>query len=494
MRLLILSSCLALVGCVPDKEPKPVAKVPEAPRTLVARVSGPAGTRAGSDWPGFLGPNANSTSAEKGILAPWPENGLSLVWARPLGEGYGAPAIQKGRLYVFDRIRAKDRPSRPFPPRQDDDQHQDSARLTCVESTTGKEVWKFEYPTDYEDKYNYSNGPRCCPVVDDDRVYIYGAEGMLHCLRTESGKVVWKIDTKKQYGIVQNFFGVGSAPMVEKDLLIVQVGGSPKGSDEVPFDKVKGNGTAVVALDKRTGKERWRCSDELASYSVPRVVTIGKRRWCFVFTRGGLVALDPATGKQDFHFPWRARVFESVNASTPVIVDNRVFLSETYGPGSVLLKVKPGGYDVVWSDKEERDKSMQCHWNTPIYHDGYLYGCTGRHDSNAKVRCIELATGKIAWTWEDPERTERTSLMMVDGHFLCLGEFSDLRLLKINPKKYEEVSRMLIRPDNEDGKREVWGRRVARSPFWAAPILSHGLVYVRGGSYLFCYELIREKK
>ena len=73
-----------------------------------------------------------------------------------------------------------------------------SARLRCLKSETGDPLWTFEYPTDYEDLYNYSGGPRCCPVVDRDRVYIYGPEGMLHCLRAEDGKVIWKKDVNKR--------------------------------------------------------------------------------------------------------------------------------------------------------------------------------------------------------------------------------------------------------------------------------------------------------
>jgi hypothetical protein len=69
------------------------------------------------------------------------------------------------------------------------------------------------------------------------------------------------------------------------------------------------------------------------------------------------------------------------------VVGDRVFLSETYGPGSALLKVRPGGYDVVWSDADKRKRSMQCHWMTPIHVDAYLYGSSGRHTQNAELRC-----------------------------------------------------------------------------------------------------------
>jgi outer membrane protein assembly factor BamB len=427
--------------------------------------------KTGDDWPGFLGPLGTSVSTEKGIIAPWPANGLRVVWHKEVGVGYGMPSVSRGRLFQFDR-------------------HKNRARLSCLKAETGEFLWKFEYPTAYVDHYNYDGGPRCCPVVDDDRVYIYGAEGMLHCLRVADGKLLWKVDTQAEFGVVQNFFGVGAAPVVEKDLLIVQVGGSPKGSDDTSFIRLKGDRSGVVAFDKRTGQVKYRITDELASYSSPVLATIGDRRWCFVFARGGLVGFDPATGKVDFEFPWRARNPESVNASNPVVVGDRAFISETYGPGSALLKVKPGEADVVWSDarKAPDDKAMQCHWMTPIHHEGYLYGSSGRHSHEAELRCIELATGKVMWS---QPRLTRCSLLMVDGHFVCLGENGVLRLLKVNPKKYEEVSRLVVRDPNETADDAP---SLLKEPCWAAPVLAHGLLYVRGEKHLVCLELIPEKK
>jgi len=311
----------------------------------------------------------------------------------------------------------------------------------------------------------------------------------LHCVRVTDGKLVWQVDTVKDFGVHQNFFGVGSTPVLEGDLLLVQVGGSPKGSEDVDFARLKGNGSGLVAFDKYTGKVKYQTTDELASYAGPVLATIDKKRWCFLFARGGLVGLDPANGKIEFRYPWKAKILESVNASNPVVVGDKVFISETYGPGSALLKVKPGACEEVWTDekKDAGDKSMQCHWNTPIYVDGYLYGCSGRHDSNAELRCIEFATGKVMWS--EPKLT-RTSLLLVDGHFICLAEDGTLSLLKVNPKKFDEVSRVVLQSQAAGEA----GRPLLKPPCWAAPILSHGLLYLRGGDRLVCLELIPTKK
>ena len=453
-RILLCLCCTALASC--NRQAAGDASSPLA-------ATGDLGTRKrGNDWPVFLGPLGNGVSGEKGIIAPWPPEGPRVVWKKRVGVGYGMPVVSRGRLFQFDR-------------------QGDEACLSCLRSESGEPLWTFKYPTQYEDYYGYNNGPRCCPIVDDDRVYIYGAEGMLHCLRAYDGALVWKVDTKTEFGVVQNFFGVASVPVVEGDLLIVQVGGSPPGASQELSPSMKGNGTGIVAFDKLTGRVRYRVTDELASYASPALATVNGHRWCFVLARGGLIGLEPATGKVDFHFPWRARALESVNAANPVVVGDQVFISETYGPGSALLRVRPGSYDVLWTDAEKRwDKSMQCHWSTPIYHEGHLYGCSGRHAENADLRCIEWATGKVNWRQPD---LSRTSLLMVDGHFICLGENGRLLLLKINPDQYEEVSRL-----GPDGN----GQPVLRYPCWAAPILSHGLLYIRDRNNLVCFELIPE--
>ncbi len=81
-----------------------------------------------------------------------------------------------------------------------------------------------------------------------------------------------------------------------------------------------------------------------------------------------------------------------------MVVGDKVLITECYGPGSALLEVSAGRAKALWTDLEKgRDKSLQCHWNTPIHVDGYVYGSSGRHTSNAELRCVELATGKVMW-------------------------------------------------------------------------------------------------
>jgi outer membrane protein assembly factor BamB len=446
MRLILMLSLGLTIGCN------------HATAVTIANVA-EAGSSQGVDWPCFLGPNQDSTSPEKGIRTKWPSEGLPIVWETELGIGYAPPVISKGKLFHFDRFG-------------------DQARLTARDSKTGKLLWKYEYPTNYEDQYGYDSGPRCSPTVDDDRVYLHGVEGMLTCVDVASGKQLWQIDTRKEYSFRQNFFGVGSCPIVEGELLIVPIGGSDQNLQVTDFRALRGNGTGIVAFDKKTGQVKWKTSDALGSYSSPVIRSIAGQRRGLYFSRNTLISFSPVDGKIDFEFPWRSRILESVNASNPTVINDQIFVTECYEKGGALIQWANEKPKVIWTDSEkDRDeKSLACHWNTPIHVDGYLYGSSGRHESQAELRCIRLKDGEVMWS---KRGLSRTSLMMVDGHFLCLGERGVLSILKINPEKYQEVA--------------TWKLPDLRYPTWAAPVLSHGLLYLRGEGRLICCELISKK-
>ncbi len=415
----------------------------------------------GEDWPTFLGPRHNSSSQELGLRTPWPEEGPPIVWQRRLGTGYGIGSVSDGKFFQFDRF----------------DDHQ---RLEVLDAATGQKLWDYQYPSQYEDYLGYNNGPRCSPVVDGDRVYLYGPEGELHCVSIAEQKGLWQRNLSAEFNVVPNFFGVGSTPVVFDDKLLVMVGGSPekdRGLGPYDSDRVESNGSGIVALDKHTGETVYQISDELASYASLTLAKIDGRPWCFAFLRGGLVGFDPRDGQIDFHYPWRDRKLESVNASTPVVVGDEVFISECYGVGSTLLKVRPGGCEVVWKDApRSRNRALETHWNTAVYHQGYLYASSGRHSHQAQLRCVDWKTGQVQWSQPG---LSRCSLLLVDGHLVCLAEYGTLHLVKADPRRFHQISQVALMEE---------GRPLIKPPAWAAPILSHGRLYLRGDDRLVCLQ------
>jgi outer membrane protein assembly factor BamB len=419
-----------------------------------------------SEWGSFLGPSHNGVSAETKLSRRLPP---PLLWEFPKGTSYTSPAVVGERLVFAHRVG-------------------DEEIVECLHPETGASRWRFRYPTIFEDRYGYNNGPRSSPVIDGERVFMMGAEGKLHCLDLASGKVVWKRDLRAEYKVPQDFFGTASTPLVENQLLIVNVGAP--------------GGPCVVGYEKATGREVWRAGKEWGpSYASPVPATIHGKRRIFVFAggessppAGGLMSIDPAMGRVDFSFPWRSRTVESVNASCPVVFDNKVFISASYRTGGALLEIRPDfTHRVLWTTQE-----FGLHFNTAIYRDGYLYGFDGRNEPDASLACVDAATGKVAWR-EAPEWTEsfelrgdsrqqvlgtyRGSLMSVDGSFLCLGEMGHLLWMDLTPKGYKEISRAWLFAARES---------------WTLPVLRHGLLYVtqntrdllKGtGPRLLCYDL-----
>ncbi|MGE0759769.1 MAG: PQQ-binding-like beta-propeller repeat protein, partial [Pirellulaceae bacterium] len=173
---LVVATCLG-TGCDLAGSAAAVQATPADAESVTSLAT----RQQGEDWPSFLGPTADSKSRESGLVSPWPPGGPRVVWKKPAGTGYGIGSVAKGRYYQFDR--------------HDVRRNAGMARLTCMHAETGEEVWRFEYPSAYEDLLGYNNGPRASPVIDEDRVYTYGVEGMLHCIHAVTGKLVWKVDT-----------------------------------------------------------------------------------------------------------------------------------------------------------------------------------------------------------------------------------------------------------------------------------------------------------
>jgi outer membrane protein assembly factor BamB len=419
-----------------------------------------------SDWPSFLGPSHNSVSTETKLSRVLPP---PLVWEIAKGTGYASPAITGDHLVFVHRLA-------------------DEEIVECLHPETGSRRWQFRYGTEFEDRYGYNNGPRSSPVIDGDRVYTMGAEGKMHCFERASGTVIWKRDLRTEYKVPQDFFGTASTPLVEGELLVVNVGAP--------------GGPCVVGLDKTTGRERWRAGREWGpSYASPVPAVIHGKPRVFVFAggesdppAGGLMSIDPATGRVDFSFPWRSRTRESVNASCPVVFDNHVFISASYRTGSAVLEIRPDfTHRIVWTTQE-----FGLHFNTAIHQAGYLYGFDGRNEPDASLACVDAASGKVVWR-ETPDWTEsfdaggqrrqqllgtyRGSLLAADGQFLCLGELGHLLWMNLSPKGYKEVSRAWL---------------FAATESWALPVLSRGLLYLvqntrdalaGTAARLLCYDL-----
>ncbi|MFM8705301.1 MAG: PQQ-binding-like beta-propeller repeat protein, partial [Planctomycetia bacterium] len=436
-------------------------------------------TRPGEDWGTFLGPTGTGRSSLTGRSVPGPAAGPPIAWHCELGEGYCGPAVAHGRCVICDRVGG-------------------DIRIRCLEAETGRELWQERYPTDYTDTFGYDGGPRAAAVIAGDAVLTFGPEGRLECRSLLDGRSRWQVDTTTTYHVVRNFFGVSTAPLVvdvgSERLVVVQVGGSRPGSappSPERLDLVKGLDSGLVAFDLAGGKERWRSSDQLASYSTPVLARVGGRERLLAWMRDRLLVVDPATGNVRADFRWRADELFSVVAASPVVSGSEILLSETYGPGSVLLSLTDDGLAVVRQDPPgiRPHRSLRAQWSTPVLHDGHLYGASGRNAGDALLVCADWRSGAIRWS--EPG-LGRSSMVLADGHLIVLGEFGDLVLAKATPERYEEISRVRLVAPAADGPAARQGRaaELLVAPCWAAPVIAHGYLYVRGQGRLVCLDLL----
>jgi outer membrane protein assembly factor BamB len=390
-----------------------------------------------ADWPQFLGPNRDGTSPASDLAESWPKEGPPVVWQRKVGQGFSGPVVALGKVILFHRV-------------------DDKETVECLRETTGQPLWRFDYPTRYRDDFGFDEGPRATPAIADGRVYTYGAEGVLQCLDLATGTNIWTVDAKAQFHAAKGFFGIACSPLVEGKAVLLIVGG--------------GDGAGIVAFDKTNGKVLWKATNDEASYSSPVAATIRGRRCGFFFTRSGLAAVDPTSGKILFQFPFRPPIRNSVSAATPLVVGDLVFLSASYDTGAVLLRVNEAGPEKIWAAAE----SLSSHYATGIHYNGFIYGIHGRADPGfeppASLRCVELQTGKVRW---QQDAFGAATMILAGDQLLILTDRGELIRAPASPEGYKPNARAQVLPNQVR----------------AHPALANGLFYARSKDKLVCLDL-----
>jgi outer membrane protein assembly factor BamB len=390
-----------------------------------------------ADWPQFLGPSREGRasslehfpSGEGAVINP------KVLWTHPLGSGFAGPVVASGKAIVFHRVG-------------------DRTLVEALDARIGTEVWRFSYENTYKDSFGMDDGPRGCPTVSQGKVIVHGAEGMVHTLNLADGSLLWKYDTVKETNSPQGFFGRACSPLVIDDRVILTPGGR---NEKGP--------AGLIALNLADGKLLWQGVEDEAGYASPSLH--GGVVFCWM--RNNFVAVSALDGQVLLQKALRSQMDASVNAAQPVwVADERVFTSAGYGVGADLWKWTRTGskFTRVW----HKDDALECHYSTPVFHQGYLYGFHGRQEFGQHLRCIRAEDGKVMW---ESGRVPGGTLLLVQDTLLVLTEAGELWVVDASPEKFNRRAQ----------------EQILRGGHRSYAAFSNGVLYARDDRQLVAVEL-----
>jgi len=409
------------------------------------------------EWPQWRGPNRDGVWSETGIVDKFDAAEIPAKWRVPIASGYCGPTVAAGRVYVMDRI---------FEPKQ-------LERVHCFDWQTGKKIWSHSYDCVYAG-FGYRAGPRASVLIEKQRAYSLGATGHLFCFDAAQGDVLWSRDLNEQYKIRMPNWGIAAAPLIEGDLLIVQIGGAKD--------------ACVCAFDKISGEPRWQALPDDASYSAPIVIDQAGQRVLVVWTGDRMVGLDPSNGREVWEYPWPWTKWP-IAIATPVLHKDTLLFSDAH-KGTLLLRLSQDKPQIqkVWHRRREDTEdgaALHCLISTPLIDGDYVYGA----DSRGVLRCLRLDTGQQVW--EDrtavPEDRFATIHLIRNGDKTWMfNERGELIIARLTPEGFDEISRAKLIDPTLDQLRQRGGVT------WTHPAFAYRHIFIRNDKELLCADLSAE--
>ncbi len=393
---------------------------------------------------------------------------LKVEWRTPINGGYAGPAVASGRVYVSD-FRPKSGNNTNSPSARD--QREGTERIVCLDEKTGKQIWEYAYDRKYN--ISYSNGPRATPTIDKDTVYLLGAEGDLLALGASDGRLIWKKSLPETYKTETPIWGYAAHPLVYGDLLYTLAGGE---------------GSVVVALDKRTGEEKWKAlSASEVGYCAPSIIEVAGQKQLLIWTADSLNGLDPLSGKVAWSIAHKPSYGMSI--AIPQLSGRRLFASGI-GEVGAMFEIGADGKSIqqLWKGNI---KSALYSANAPAVFDGKtIYGADC---GSGQFIAANAEDGKRLWETFEPTSggTRRAShgtafiVKQADkpGRYWLFSEKGDLILAELTPEAYKEIGRSHVIEPTSD----AFGRPVV----WSYPAFANQHAFIRNDKEIISVSLAK---
>lgn len=386
-----------------------------------------------SQWNQWRGPDRT------GVIAPteWPalldEKSLVEMYRVPLDASYSGPIVSADKVFVTETV------------------NKEKEVVRALDRETGKELWQVEWPGAMTVPFfAASNGSwiRSTPIFDGEKLYVTGMVDELVALEGATGKVVWRIDFKKEFGTKGQTFGSVCSPLIDGGFLFVQTSGG------------------LVKLDCGTGAIVWRSLKEDGgmmggAFSSPVLDTIRDTKQLVVQTRAKLCGVDPESGTE----LWSIEIpsFRDMNILTPTVIGDRIFTS-SYGGGASMYEITKT--DSGFAASQLWKNTTEAYMSSPVVVDGKIY----MHLRNKRFSCIDPESGESLW--RTTPFGDYWSIVANGSSLLVLDAAGDLLLVNANSTEYSEVSK----------------RHVSDTSTWAHLAVADDQVFVRALDALIVYR------
>lgn len=370
-----------------------------------------------ADWPQYHGPFFDKSTKNPLPINPGSITEDNIIWKCPTPLGFSSFSTSSDRAFTLVAEEDEDGLLREI--------------CIALDLSTGQRIWHKQLSLA---SYGHGggnagtlensggDGPRSTPSVHQGLVFIYDSAMALHCLSSDTGKQIWKIDVIKEHEGRNITWKNASSPLLINDLVIICGGGS---------------GQSLIGVEQKTGKVRWENGDETLTHATPAYASIHGQEQVLFLCRSGLISIDPQTGKKLWtqEFP-----FKVSTASSPVVANDLVFCSAGYGVGAAVFRIsqKGGSWEskMLWRKRNE----LMNHWSTPLYYRGHIYGIFGfKEYGKAPLQCIDLATGTIQWS---KKGFGQGNLIRSGDTLLALSDDGQLVTVSATPRAYHELGRM----------------------------------------------------
>jgi len=396
------------------------------------------------DWPQYRGPHNDAISTEQ---LPAAGHGRK-IWTAETRIGFSSFVVGGGRVFT---VVSRDVEGAPV------------ALCVGLDANSGKELWaaptgiaKYQEGGDRgAEGNNGGDGPRSTPAVSGERVFVYSADMVLHCLDAASGKLVWRHDIGKEIAGRNIGWKSAMSPVLDGDLVYV-AGGGP--------------GESMLAFHQATGAVAWKSGDEMMTHATPVLANIlGVRQVIFIM-QSGLVSLEAATGRPlwKYTFPHR-----TATGCSPVVSGDLVFCTAGYEIGAGVCQIAKAGAGFtakeIW--RIRGNSPVASLWSTPVCKDGYLYGMISYKEfAKGPLKCVELKTGAVKW---EQAGFGTGNVVLVGDELIALTDDGRVVFVEATPAGYREIGQL----------------KAVAGKCWSGPALSNGRLYVRSTKEGACIDL-----